>query len=292
MRSPCVLRLTLPVFSAWLLAIQQQVAVALADLPSSDDTEDGTPIPKPSDFDCDLCGGPQRWVFIVGTPRSGTTSAMNMLDSLPGFHISGENNGMMSNLRMIAESVHSMHQRSGVPMGSWAHVGRISTRRLHCSMQAMVSEMLGHYSPDETKVLGFKEVRHTPEDLDFFLSVFPCAQFVIVTRGNLSAQELSIREHFPSETDVGAAVSLRSLNEDDLRNQSLGLRHWAASHRSQSYPILLEHFTVDTFNDLLRWLGVSGCAYTSVSHANSHKHNGFGLTHARPNMTGRCIVSS
>mmetsp|Transcript_8251 Transcript_8251/g.10770 ORF Transcript_8251/g.10770 Transcript_8251/m.10770 type:complete len:149 (-) Transcript_8251:1950-2396(-) len=39
---------------------------------------------------CDLCHD-YDWVFILGTGRSGSTTILSMINSIPGFYLAGEN---------------------------------------------------------------------------------------------------------------------------------------------------------------------------------------------------------
>mmetsp|Transcript_39041 Transcript_39041/g.71088 ORF Transcript_39041/g.71088 Transcript_39041/m.71088 type:complete len:309 (-) Transcript_39041:55-981(-) len=230
-------------------------------------------VPTPSDFDCQLCGGPQRWVFIVGTPESGARGVLNMLGAAsPFIHIAGENGGVVSYLRMMRAGFSSAHQHPNVPLNSWQHSDPAKPRRILCSMQRFVQNTLVGDYPADTKILGFKEVRHSADDLDMFLHIWPCAQFIVTTRANITAQEDAIKAR--SEAHGMTPSSL------DLRNQSRDLRLWAATHHSQTFHLPLEHFSVDKFNELLQWLGVSGCSFTTVKRD------------AQPEMTGTCRVAS
>ena len=49
---------------------------------------------------CDLCG--QRWLFVLATGRSGSTTVLNMLNALPGVYMAGENMNVVGKLRQLA----------------------------------------------------------------------------------------------------------------------------------------------------------------------------------------------
>mmetsp|Transcript_23979 Transcript_23979/g.55353 ORF Transcript_23979/g.55353 Transcript_23979/m.55353 type:complete len:303 (-) Transcript_23979:77-985(-) len=233
-------------------------------------------LPAPSDFDCHLCGGAQRWLFIVGTPEGGAREVLHMLGRVsPFIHIAGENGGIVSYLRMMRDGISNAQHQPDVPLNSWQHSDPAKSRRILCSMQKFVQDnLLGDY-PAATKILGFEEVRHSVDDLDMFLHIWPCAQFIVATRANLTAQEESEKE-LPD----GHTTTSGSLSSMDLRSQSKQLRLWASSHQSQTSHLSLEQLSVEKLNEILSWLGVSGCSFAA------------GTQLDQPEMTGTCSIAS
>lgn len=203
--------------------------------------------------DCDLlCHGNQSWLFILGTGRSGSTTALEMVDAIPGFQLAGENNGIMNTLLDLYHSfqVTNAHGQGG----AWSH-GEISENRLLCRMQKFVKTMIGKFDEETTKVIGFKEIRHHKHDvLAFFKKVFPGARLLINTRKDLDEQHLSGTWH----TSVEA-----------LENHTLELDLFQKQNPADTFKLLLEEYSKDLFNGMLRFLGVTGCSYAWVAHANN-----------------------
>mmetsp|Transcript_11724 Transcript_11724/g.16783 ORF Transcript_11724/g.16783 Transcript_11724/m.16783 type:complete len:192 (+) Transcript_11724:2-577(+) len=166
----------------------------------------------------------------------------------------------------------------GHAKGSWEHEEPISNTRMLCSMQAMVRAAIGDYDPNSTKVIGFKEIRHDVHDLDFFIKLFPCGKFIINIRRDVEAQKASKKKNFVHSGDV----DLEAIKEENDR-----LVKWAQNHNGRAFLLPLEEFTVEKFNSLAKWLGVRGCEYGNVSHANS---DGYGLDKSFPEIKGNCTL--
>mmetsp|Transcript_36546 Transcript_36546/g.66973 ORF Transcript_36546/g.66973 Transcript_36546/m.66973 type:complete len:306 (-) Transcript_36546:101-1018(-) len=223
--------------------------------------------------ECDLCGGDQRWLFVIGTGRSGSTSVMSMLNAIPGIHLSGENWAAMESLQEFYDRV--LKTNGTANSGAWARE-EFSATSVLCKMQAVMKAFIAPM-PNST-LIGFKEIRHDTPDLDFFEKLFPCARYIINYRSDTEAQAASQATHLSRHLELDDL-------ELDLANKTAHLRSWSERHTDDSFPIILEDFSVDTFNNLLDWLGIEGCKYLTVSHANQ---DGFGQDEAVPEMEGSC----
>lgn len=137
-----------------------------------------------------------RFVFVVTYGRSGSTILNNVLNDIPGYQIRGENHGALFRLFQAAEAVRTTHSRYG---GSEFRKGvespfygasRLSPDAWEDALAAsFVSDVLRPSA--DTRVSGFKEIRHTPgfmtDDqfrryVDFLLIAFPNARIIFNTR--------------------------------------------------------------------------------------------------------------
>lgn len=207
------------------------------------------------EMECSLCNRDQEWLFIAATGRSGSTTTLNMLQSIPGIYLAGENSGVMAELLELYDKAPS---GTGSRRGAWAH-GPVSETSVLCALQDYVKALIGKSTQAVTKRIGFKEVRWSKETLDFMLKLFPCAQIVVQTRTELKQQKQSAWY----QGDETAQVVLEK--DTDL------LETWQRNHTDQTFPMHLEDFSPDRFNTLLRWLGVQGCQFKNVCHANDSK---------------------
>uniref|UniRef100_A0A7S1AQZ2 Protein-tyrosine sulfotransferase n=1 Tax=Noctiluca scintillans TaxID=2966 RepID=A0A7S1AQZ2_NOCSC len=220
--------------------------------------------------DCDICKGKFKWQFIVGTGRSGTTTTLMMIDAIPGYYLTGENDNLVNNLQQIYVD---MMSRKAPVEGAFRRDGVIPEHRVLCGMQEMVKLSLGEFDEEHVTTIGFKEIRFkTEEDLAFLQKLFPCAKFIVVTRRN------------PSDA-VGSGW-WNEKNIDDMMKNSRVLQAWQSSHEPIAFPLQLEDFSVERFNEMLKWLGVSGCEYTDVGHSNK---GGYSDGRDTVKMNGTCV---
>jgi hypothetical protein len=135
------------------------------------------------------------YVFIVTYGRSGSTLLQNLLNSLDGYCIRGENNHTLFHLSQAfaavegAESMKGMRMkgRPSEPSHPWYGAERVDPDRYGRALaDAFVAEVL-RLEPG-TRVGGFKEIRyHTQkqafaQQLNFIHRVFPKAKFIFNTR--------------------------------------------------------------------------------------------------------------
>ena len=149
----------------------------------------------------------EGFLFIVTYGRSGSTILMNVLNSLPGVLIRGENAHACRHLRQIVEKVlgdKNFYRRRlaaqpeeegwpllrkdlGTPRDPWYGAELVTVDGVG---QALAGAFIDSFLclPPDTRIAGFKEVRyldHCDEigrDLDFLRRFFPRARFVFLTR--------------------------------------------------------------------------------------------------------------
>ena len=213
--------------------------------------------------DCDLCLD-NKWVFVVSTGRSGSTTLAAMLGALPDTYISGENGGMASSLRDLYRKAKEMH--FGRRNGPRFHE-TVEETVLLCDMQEYARDAIG---ATDAGTLGWKEIRYSRADLQFLKRLFPCARFVINVRRDVGAQAQSA--FWKDGND----------SERKLRTATDALLLWQSENADRSKVLYLEDFSKGAFDDLATWFG-HACRYEALVHANANN------SYASSVRTPRCV---
>jgi len=135
------------------------------------------------------------YVFIVTYGRSGSTLLQNLLNSIPGYCIRGENNNTLYHMARAWDAVSGSEQmrgqrRSGQPTTRehpWYGAELVDPDPLGRDLAATFLRDVLRPPPD-ARVAGFKEIRfhlagaHAGAYLDFILRFFPKARFIFNTR--------------------------------------------------------------------------------------------------------------
>lgn len=233
----------------------------------------------------------RRFLIIIATGRSGSTTLMNLLDLLPGVRMAGENNGQILNDYKTWKNLHDtyelgLHSTENV-VGAWKHFP-IPEQSLSCPIQSIYeainpppelnTNFRGSYD-DSNTILGFKTVRlHNVWDgsnsastkevvkwTQFLTENFPCARFVFNTRGDIEKQIQSWFKAFGTQLDGN---ELRDANRNlaqlaatlgPERARMIDMSEWSITEGDSGLAIL---------NDLVDWLGFEGCRFSSLIHMN------------------------
>ena len=118
------------------------------------------PPPKPT---CDLCR--DNWLFVLGAGgRTGTTTAMAMLDAIPGIEIAGEHDALLEDEKRLYHKLLDLQHRVGA---AWKH-RPLDRHYIKCSIQERTKRIVFGSRFDSmhkaTKVFGFKEIRYLTLD--------------------------------------------------------------------------------------------------------------------------------
>jgi len=96
----------------------------------------------------------RRYLFIISTARSGSTTLLQMFNSLPNVRLSGENNGelfiaslLQTNLRAIDQE-NSVLDDNGTADGAWIH-NKIPSQAMACPVQQVANTL----NPPPAKIL-------------------------------------------------------------------------------------------------------------------------------------------
>lgn len=208
---------------------------------------------------CNLCKN--KWLFIIGTGRSGSTTALDMVNSIPNSFLSGETGGAIG-------FMHQLPYFSGNPwkkqfifekenIGPFEH-RKVPQHALLCSLQNYFIDLIQPTAREaEFGYIGFKTIRVLSAPLlDFMKELFPCAKFLINYRNNITAQHFS---KFQAKISV-----------DTLKAETNEIKQWMNENRHATFDLPLEAFSVETFNSMLTWLGYQDCTFLRVVHANNH----------------------
>jgi hypothetical protein len=227
--------------------------------------------------ECNLCGdGVQQWVIVLSSgSRTGSTTIVSMLNSIPGVYITGEHQAIIDDLLSIHQKTFSHGIANDPPKNYHA---LISEHKLLCAMQSSVRAAMGG-SLEQYAVVGFKETSYTDESqLNFILKLFPCARFIISNRRDVGAQVASQRALWLSNAD------------EDVSARKANLESWARKDllKNLSFDLQLEDFSLDRFNSLLRWIGVNGCNFSQVA----HESHGYSLSKSivKVPINGTCTL--
>ena len=208
-----------------------------------------------------------KWLLVLSTGRSGSTTVLQMLRQLPGVEMSGEHAGMLQSFRDLAErlavtTAHAEHEaKSQDPDYSWTGQAPISRKQLLCLAQAwFVRATQGPAGAPPPAIRGWKEVRYaTRADLDFIAEVFPGAQFIINYRMTPAGFEQTAVDHFVKQVRFTA-----SRQDEATRN----LTAWADQHASRAFRLPLEQMNTTTFTEIAKWIGLPECKATRMLHFN------------------------
>ena len=244
--------------------------------------------PKGRHGACDLCA--HRWVFIISAGRSGSTSLLEGLNSLPGVSLGGENFAMVNVAREMVDRADKLQQRGDSAPFEMKNE-ELSTDVL-CSMQDVFAKLTDHElhqtNGGKQTILGFKELVALPSAgewhggakgvphlaagntdwLDFIDRLFPCAKIVFNTRRDIATQSRAIASTF----DSARGMPLHKI-ERDVRAVNANFERWHAERssgntsKSRSFMMYAEDLAPGRFTQLAHWLGLN-CTFTAIPHAN------------------------
>jgi hypothetical protein len=212
-----------------------------------------------------------RFLFILATGRSASTTLQYMFNSLPGIRMSGENNNELGVIRQMVENLYTSKLANGVPMyvsaeggkSAWGH-NHVPAGTFSCVCQAMVHAMNPPLltadesrlkQPDDANdIVGFKTIRFlngvTDENalVDFVQHNFPCSRVIVNIRSDFAEQaESAFYKYDANATHVLSELTARHLRVAEL----FGL--------AQAVVLDASVFTHDIspINDVVDWLGFS-----------------------------------
>ena len=162
-------------------------------LPMSNATGIDTAPPK-----CDLCAHPYLFVASIGG-RTGSTTVLNMLNSIPHIRLAGENGGQIEYLTDLYETAaHVLNHHNGElycdspnneagDCGAYQR-GAVSPTDVLCDLQDYVKDIAVPVFPllpaPQVSVRGFKDIKWSTETLGMLHTIFPCARIVYSVRTN------------------------------------------------------------------------------------------------------------
>jgi hypothetical protein len=245
----------------------------------------------------------QRYLFIIATGRSGSTTLLSMFNQLPNVRLSGENynivfktfellkpieerpdyfikNETMREGFFMHDSVDSgpfMH--NAIPIGAFScvvqHLHRTFNPPPIISSDGYNHSFVDQEDEDE-KILGMKEIRLQDQDLiswtakeaaKFLNENFPCSRYIINTNSNYTKQSASMKKYLKHKT---ADLDRKEVkNKIHTENAFLtDLSEILGEDTAQLIDIVEWKEDVSILNKIVDWLGYENCAFNMLIHDN------------------------
>lgn len=201
----------------------------------------------------------EKTVFVVTYGRSGSTLVQNLLNSLPGYLIRGENENLLApfarawDIVRRSEQAAKMHaaNKTTTPQDPWFGYEAVSEAELGMALATTFAQTVLRPTLD-TRVSGFKEIRwHSdpalfPVMLTFLQRFFPNARFIF-----------NVRDH----DQVIRSGWWKNMKESNVRRQLTKAEalyaEFAAAHPSLCISMRYSTYTTDTdaWRPLFAFLG-------------------------------------
>jgi hypothetical protein len=254
---------------------------------------------------CSPCN--RRFLFIIATGRSGSTTLLKMFNKLPNVRLSGENWNALFEASKLATFFSDSDKKSRyfynnelvtkgqfesekIEEGAFAH-NAIPLGSMGCVMQSFMRRIdppdysvnaLPYYDPVEeaTTVLGAKIIRiphgnwGPKKAAQFFQENFPCARFIINIRSDEEAQlnSMSSAFHFDLNDEKKKEQKEQSLVQS---NQFLIKLHEELGKKSSMFIDMTRwKDDITILNKVVKWLGFQDCAFDAIVHEN---HDNYGI---------------
>mmetsp|Transcript_10793 Transcript_10793/g.16072 ORF Transcript_10793/g.16072 Transcript_10793/m.16072 type:complete len:316 (-) Transcript_10793:77-1024(-) len=210
----------------------------------------------------------KKWLLLLTTGRSGSTTLMTILYSLPRMSMYGEND--IRFLRSVVDS-----DRYHEPREDAWHKDESRMKEI---IEAITSHIFAYYGYDNAQnddYFGFKQLLpriirekestyRSLKKLKLLSEYFPCARFIVNFRHDVKAQRASqFREwqgHAPSEKRLATWNEILST---------------FGKGRNDTFLLPLEEFSLEKLNELIKWLGYSECTLNSLPRVKKVTRLGF-----------------
>ncbi|KAL1529543.1 hypothetical protein AB1Y20_000488 [Prymnesium parvum] len=271
-------------------------------LPMSNATGISTTPPK-----CNLCEQPFLFIVSIGG-RTGSTTILTQINAVPHIRLAGENR-QMSYLTSLYEQASQHVSVQGVDTycnslgenascGAWQR-GPISPVDVLCDLSSYIQDIAVPELPllpaPLINVRGFKDIIWTNRSLAMIRTMFPCSRLIYSVRTD-EWTEASLHEaihsyqkdlHLDHAQAVEYAASQKILQQHVKAQHDLDV---SAGYAWKSFWQPLDTLNVTSINSMLTWLGVTGCSFDSLVHANANGYSNSGATifDAMTHLIGNC----
>lgn len=222
----------------------------------------------------------KQFLVIIATGRSGSTTLMEMLGSLPNIRMAGENDNFLHRIYKLHENIHPSFKINKEQHGAWKHHA-IPEQGMACAEQNIIESINpptltkdGHIydpQPENSVIIGFKTIRFSyylnqttlPEEefsnfVSWFVEHFPCTRVVVNIRSDIETQATSQVKNLRRRnvTLEEAKLDLKKLNDrhkDLVSNKLKGRAYFLDSVRWTK--------DITKFHGLIDWLGFSKECY-------------------------------
>lgn len=251
---------------------------------------------------CTPCN--RRYILILATGRSGSTTVLKMINYLPTVRLSGENRNfigvastLISNFQLTdGNNLNSEKGKSVSPLlsqnfdreeGAYVH-NAIPPQAMSCPIQQALNvlnpppklvqqndHLLSIQEYDKDTIMGCKTIRFHKNNFtvkqasEYLKEVFPCSKIIVNIRSNVEGQLESIQGTFTKATPNGKTT-------DDITKYNqwlIDVATYLGNDMAKVIDLSKWKDNVDVFNDVAHWLGFRNCKFTSIVHENL---NGYG----------------
>jgi len=245
--------------------------------------------------------------------RTGSTTVLNMLNAHPIVRLAGEGGGQMQFATPLFETAAAHVNHHGASdycsdpnnekgLCSAYQRGAISPKDVMCDIQEYfddvavpVFSLLPH---PKVSIRGFKDIQGwSIESLALLHSAFPCARVVYSVTNDPGSSD-QVKAYVESFHFTQAQAKNYSLQQVALQQQAQAWHNEdiASGNAWRSFWLAVEDFTPDSFNELLQWMGETGCTFDGVVHANSASGGGYGVAggttlDAMRFLKGKCTLT-
>ncbi|KAJ1445667.1 hypothetical protein M885DRAFT_549197 [Pelagophyceae sp. CCMP2097] len=195
------------------------------------------------------------WIIILSTGRSGSSTALGMVRTLPGVELEGEHFGQLRDLQAFRDHGVKTDKMHGP---AFVHNTRFDDADFVCWVQNWYSRSSGAADG----IRGFKEIRYNDVHMIQFLAhVFPTAKFVLTYQRDVAGQAVRasrLRHGFEkfSASKIGAETKV--------------LRDLHAKRPNTTFALALEDISPAKYDALFAFLGFPHCKTNFVL-----RHNGY-----------------
>jgi hypothetical protein len=211
----------------------------------------------------------ERYVILLGTGRSGSTTIATMLREA-GIKMTGEHAGVIHELRNLDKQVETMYGHPNTQ--SWLRYRTMERNDRLAFYRRFLQELFCH-TGEKDALCGFKEVRYLDDGIITFIrELFPCARVVLNYRRDVEAQIRSQQKLWD--------FSINATQSNEV------FRRQAESHPDDTFLLATEDLNVQNMNSLLKWLGITTCEFTRMAQSNKGD-NGY-----RQDTRRFCIITT
>lgn len=243
----------------------------------------------------------RRPVVLVSATRSGSTLLQRMLNTHPQLTVWGEHVGVIKHLRAIRDDIvkfnriidrgfeHRQHLQGALDDVDELseHINPFSSTTIEGRLADITVDLFASDLPPDVR-WGFKEVRYDGEDLEFFLSMFPDARFLLLAREPADQISSFLRAPWrrkpdlatePGREQLRAAVDRVSAN---WTRQYASLREFAERNPANSIIVRYDQLSSPNLDisPVFEWLGLPNLSRTDIERVLAKKSGSSDATSA------------
>lgn len=224
----------------------------------------------------------RRWLIIISTGRSASTTLTHQLWRLPGIHMGGENNNLLGNLHnaFLHTTNRSNYRKtkSGFGAGAWVHEP-LSKEMLACSVQnafEAINPPPINIAEDDL-ILGFKTIRlQHNKDLkaivEFLQESFPCARFLVNYR-SAEALKQSWESLDFTKARPGESLDFTKARAEDSIERLKQIGHLLPESQTRFLNSTQWTRNITVLNEVVKWMGYSEeCYFTELLQYNTKRY--------------------